>query len=238
MKPGVRLINCARGGIYNEAALVEGLKSGKLAGVALDVFVEEPCTDSPLFGMPGRAVHAAPGREHRRGPDASGHRRRRLLIDFLTTGAIRHAVNMSAARSQNARRACAAISTSPIASACCCRSCIAERAASPARCTYRGEVAGKNTKLLTAAFAAGLLETRSTKTINIVNAEVLLRERGIELVEQRRSDMGAFSSVDHRRGHHATKKPSAPPARSSATTCRGWCSSATTGWKPTSTACC
>ncbi|MEQ1906989.1 MAG: hydroxyacid dehydrogenase, partial [Pirellulaceae bacterium] len=53
LKPGVRLINCARGGIFNEAALVEGLKRGRIAGVALDVFAEEPCTDSPLFGMPG-----------------------------------------------------------------------------------------------------------------------------------------------------------------------------------------
>src|SRR5207237_290690 len=52
MKPGVRLINAARGGIYNEETLVEGLKSGKLGGVALDVFVEEPCTNSPLFGIP------------------------------------------------------------------------------------------------------------------------------------------------------------------------------------------
>src|SRR5258705_11486077 len=52
MKPGVRLINAARGGIYNEEALAEGLRSGKLGGVALDVFVEEPCTDSPLFGLP------------------------------------------------------------------------------------------------------------------------------------------------------------------------------------------
>ena len=53
IKPGARLINCARGGIYNEAALIGGLKSGRLAGVALDVYEEEPCTDSPLFGMPG-----------------------------------------------------------------------------------------------------------------------------------------------------------------------------------------
>ncbi len=52
-KPGIRLINCARGGIYEEAALVEGLKSGKIGGVALDVFEYEPCTNSPLFGMPG-----------------------------------------------------------------------------------------------------------------------------------------------------------------------------------------
>jgi D-3-phosphoglycerate dehydrogenase / 2-oxoglutarate reductase len=53
LKKGVRLINCARGGIYNEAALVEGLKSGQIAGVALDVYSEEPCTQNALFGMPG-----------------------------------------------------------------------------------------------------------------------------------------------------------------------------------------
>ena len=53
LKPGVRLINAARGGIYDEPALVAGLQSGKLAGVALDVFETEPCTNSPLFGMPG-----------------------------------------------------------------------------------------------------------------------------------------------------------------------------------------
>ena len=53
LKKGARLINCARGGIYDEAALVEGLKSGQIAGVALDVYPEEPCTKSPLFGMPG-----------------------------------------------------------------------------------------------------------------------------------------------------------------------------------------
>ena len=49
LKPGVRLINAARGGIYDEAALAEGLKAGKIGGVALDVYATEPCTDSPLF---------------------------------------------------------------------------------------------------------------------------------------------------------------------------------------------
>ncbi len=60
---------------------------------------------------------------------------------------------------------------------------------------YRGEVAAKNTRLITASFAVGLLAQALEQETNIVNAEVLLRERGVELVEERRSDMGAFSSV-------------------------------------------
>ena len=53
LKPGVRMVNCARGGIYDEQALLKGLQSGVIAGVALDVFEEEPCTESPVFGGPG-----------------------------------------------------------------------------------------------------------------------------------------------------------------------------------------
>ena len=53
MRPTVRLINCARGGIYDEAALVEAIKAKRIGGVALDVYANEPCTDSPLFGLPG-----------------------------------------------------------------------------------------------------------------------------------------------------------------------------------------
>jgi D-3-phosphoglycerate dehydrogenase len=75
---------------------------------------------------------------------------------------------------------------------------LAQLASAPVkRCTleYRGEVAAKNTKLITSSFAAGLLAHALEEELNIVNAEVLLRERGIDMVEQRKSDMGAFSSV-------------------------------------------
>jgi D-3-phosphoglycerate dehydrogenase len=193
LKPGVRLINCARGGIYNEAALVEGLKRGKIAGVALDVFVTEPCTDSPLFGMPGVLATPHLGASTEEAQAQVAVEGIGLLVDFLTTGAIRHAVNMTPLDAKTladlrgyldvAYRLgllLAQCETAPI------KRCKLE---------FRGDVAGKNTKLITASFAAGLLEQALEQEINIVNAEVLLRERGIELIEQRKAETGAFTSV-------------------------------------------
>jgi D-3-phosphoglycerate dehydrogenase len=193
LKPGVRLINCARGGIYNEAALVEGLKSGKIGGVALDVFVTEPCTDSPLFGMPGVLATPHLGASTEEAQAQVAVEGIGLLVDYLTTGAIRHAVNMTPLDAKTLAELrgyldvayrlgllLAQCETAPI------KRCNLE---------FRGDVAGKNTKLITASFAAGLLEQALEQEINIVNAEVLLRERGIELVEQRKAETGAFTSV-------------------------------------------
>jgi D-3-phosphoglycerate dehydrogenase len=205
LKGGVRLINCARGGIYDEAALVEGLKSGQIAGVALDVFASEPCTSSPLFGMPGVLATPHLGASTEEAQAQVAVEGVGLLVDFLTTGTIRHSVNMTPLDAKTLAEMrgyldvgyrlgmlLAQLATSAIK-----------------RCTleYRGEVAGKNTKLVTASFAAGLLAHALAEEINIVNAEVLLRERGLELVERRRSDMGAFSSlvlaeVETERGTH------------------------------------
>ena len=192
LKPGVRLINCARGGIYDEEALVEGLRRGVIGGVALDVFEKEPCTDSPLFGMPGVLVTPHLGASTEEAQSQVAVEGVGLLVDFLTTGAIRHAVNSSAIDPAALEGVRGFID-------------LAWRlglllsqldAASPRSCSiaYRGEIAARNTRLVTAAFAAGLLEG-SIEGVNIVNAEMLLRERGIELVEQSRTDPGAFSSV-------------------------------------------
>ncbi|MFM7243107.1 MAG: phosphoglycerate dehydrogenase [Planctomycetaceae bacterium] len=192
LKPGVRLVNCARGGIYDEAALVEGLKRGVIGGVALDVFEKEPCTDSPLFGMPGVLVTPHLGASTEEAQSQVAVEGVGLLVDFLTTGAVRHAVNSSAidpAAIEGVRgfldlawRLGQLLSQLDSGHP---RSC---------SISYRGEIASRNTRLVTAAFAAGLLE-HACEDVNIVNAEMLLRERGIELVEQSRTDPGAFSSV-------------------------------------------
>ncbi len=193
LKPGVRLINCARGGIYNEAALVAGLKSGKIAGVALDVFEEEPCTNSPLFGMPGVVCTPHLGASTEEAQTQVAVEACELLIDFLSTGAIRHAVNMAPL---DARQLEAIRNEIGIAYRLgLLMAQLHQGNCQSVHLTYRGEVAEKNTKLISSAFAAGLLESALEEDVNIVNAEVLLRERGIELSEESRSEMGGFRSL-------------------------------------------
>jgi D-3-phosphoglycerate dehydrogenase len=192
LKPGVRLVNCARGGIYDEKALVEGLKSGVIGGVALDVFEQEPCTDSPLFSMPGVLVTPHLGASTEEAQSQVAVEGVGLLVDFLSTGAIRHSVNSSPIDPASLEGVRGFLDLAWRLGVL-----LAQLEEGPPRsCSiaYRGEIASRNTRLVTAAFAAGLLES-ALEDVNIVNSEVLLRDRGIELVEQSRTDPGAFSSV-------------------------------------------
>ena len=192
LKPGVRLVNCARGGIYDERALVEGLTRGVIGGVALDVFEKEPCTDSPLFGMPGVLVTPHLGASTEEAQSQVAVEGVGLLVDFLSTGSIRHSVNSSPIDPASLEGVRGFLDLAWRLGVL-----LAQLEEGPPRsCSiaYRGEIAARNTRLVTAAFAAGLLES-ALEDVNIVNSEVLLRDRGIELVEQSRSDPGAFSSV-------------------------------------------
>jgi len=193
LKPGVRLINCARGGIYDEDALVEGLKSGKIGGVALDVFASEPCKQHALFGMPGVLCTPHLGASTEEAQTQVAVEGCHLLIDYLTTGAIRCAVNMTTIDPTKLDAVRDYLNIGYRLGLMLAQ--LAEKPAKGCKLTYRGDVAGKETKLITSAFAAGLLEHAMDNQANIVNADVLLKERGIELLEQTRTDMGAFSSV-------------------------------------------
>jgi D-3-phosphoglycerate dehydrogenase len=193
LRPGVRLINCARGGIYDEAALVEGLKDGKLAGVALDVFTVEPCKDSPLFGMPGVLCTPHLGASTEEAQTQVAIEGAQLLVDFLSTGAIRHAVNMPSIDPQKLAGVRDWLDLGYRVGLLLSQ--LDRTPTKACRLSYRGDVASKDTKLIGSCVAAGLLERALGEGVNIVNAEVLLAERGIELVEQSRSAMGAFSSI-------------------------------------------
>ena len=192
MKPGVRLINCARGGIYDEAALVEGLKSGHLGGVALDVYKSEPCTDSPLFAMENVLCTPHLGASTEEAQIGVAVEAVELCINYLSTGEIRSAVNTISLDPQTLK-------------ALRSYADVAHRlglllgqwhngAIQKCELQFNGEIAEKDTRLLMSAFCAGLIENHA-EDANIVNAELLCRERGIEMVRTSNPGHGTFSSV-------------------------------------------
>ncbi len=192
VKPGLRLINAARGGIYDQDAMLEGLKSGKLGGVALDVFENEPCTDSPLFGMKNVVCTPHLGASTEEAQTQVAVEGIHLLLNFLRTGEIRHAVNVASLDPKTLEELRGYLDI-------CHRLGVLLSqwhggGIDKVTLTYRGEISGKDTRMLNNAFCAGLLERAVGDEINIINAEMLLRERGIELSEQKHREMSAFAS--------------------------------------------
>lgn len=192
MKSGMRLVNCARGGIYDEEALAEGLKSGKIAGVALDVYEEEPCTDNPLFGMDGVLCTPHLGASTEEAQTQVAVEAVHLVTNYLTTGEIRHAVNTAAIDPQTLASLKGYIDIAYRMGMLLAQ--WQHSSIDSATLNYRGEVAEHDTKLLTSAFCAGLLQSALDDEVNIINAEVLCRERGIRITEQLSQEMESFSS--------------------------------------------
>ena len=192
LKPGARLINCARGGIYNEAALVQGLESGQLGGVALDVFENEPCTDSPLFGKPGVLCTPHLGASTEEAQTQVAVEAVQLITRFLQSGEIRHAVNTAALDPATLK------SLSGYLQVAYRLGLLAAQwhggAIDRVNLSYRGEISAKDTKILTSALCAGLLEGVVDDEANVINAEVLCKERGIRLSEERSAETTSFRS--------------------------------------------
>lgn len=194
MKPGVRIVNCARGGIVDETALVEALENGHVGGAAIDVFENEPPGDHPLLTDPRVLATPHLGASTEEAQESVAIEAADILTGFLIQGEVRHAVNM------------APISATELAGirvyldlAHRLGLLLAERNRSSrvkaAGVEYRGEVAEKSTRLVTAGFAAGLLSQALDAEVNLVNAEWMAGERGIQLTESRTSESGSFTTL-------------------------------------------
>jgi D-3-phosphoglycerate dehydrogenase len=194
MKKGVRIINCARGGIVDEIALADAIEKGHVAGAALDVFVQEPPGENPLVKLPAVLTTPHLGASTDEAQELVAVEAAEIISGFLLRNEVRHAVNMaplSAAEMVDMKayldlgRRLGLLLAQQNKGA----------GLKAAHLLYRGEAATKNTRLITSSFAAGLLETALSEHVNIVNAELLAKERGIRITESSSSDVGDFSTM-------------------------------------------
>ena len=194
MRKGVRIINCARGGIVDETALADALESGHVAGAALDVFVQEPPTDTRLVNLPNvlATPHLAASTDEAQ--EMVALEAAEIIGGFLLRNEVRYAVNMAPLSATEMADVKAYLDLGRRLGLLLAQQNKGGRLKS-ASVTYRGEVAGKNTRLITSSFTAGLLESALDESINIVNAELLARERGIQVTESSTSEIGDFSTL-------------------------------------------
>lgn len=194
MKKGVRIINCARGGIVDEEALADAIESKHVAGAALDVFVKEPPGENRLTKLPGVLATPHLGASTDEAQELVAVEAAEIISGFLIRSEVRHAVNMipvSAAEMVGlksyldlGRRLGLLLGQLKRGSG-----------VKSANIEYRGEAVGKHTKLITSAFAAGLLENSLTENVNIVNAQLLAQSRGITINETSSREIGDFATL-------------------------------------------
>lgn len=193
MKAGSFIINCARGGIVNETDLLEALESGHIAGAGLDVFEHEPPGDSPLIRHPRVVVTPHLGASTSEAQLNVAVEAAHLMVDFLTKGNIRFAVNtpsLDPAELQDVQRHLDIAYRLGLLQAQMTRGNVRK-----ASIRYQGEAADKNTRLITAGFTMGLLEHALEENINLINAPSLAKERGIKIIEQISSEPADFNTL-------------------------------------------
>ncbi len=191
-KKSVRLINCARGGLIDEAALFEALKSGRVAGAALDVFVTEPATDSPLFGLHNVVCTPHLGASTTEAQENVALQIAEQMSDYLIRGAISNAVNFPSISAEEAPRLKPFVTLAEKLGSFAGQ--LTETGIKQVQVSYEGIVAQMNTRALTSAAIAGLLRPM-LQDVNVVSAPVVAKDRGIIVEETRREAEGDYESL-------------------------------------------
>src|SRR5947208_1554716 len=185
MKKGVRLINCARGGLVDEDALRAALDSGHVAGAAFDVFTEEPATKNPLFGHPNVVCTPHLGAATTEAQENVALQVAEQMSDYLLRGAISNAVNFPSISAEEAPRLRPFIELAEKLGSFAGQ--LTESGIKKVQLTYEGAVAALNTKALTSPALAGVLRP-FLQDVNMVSAPVVTRERGIMVEEVKREN--------------------------------------------------
>lgn len=194
MKDGVRIINCARGGVISEAALVEAIRKGKVAGAALDVFEKEPLpADHPLLGLDQVVLtpHLAASTEEAQSGVALGIAQQ--IADVLVRGIVRNAVNVPSVDAETLKELRPYLILVEKMGAFLAQ--LAEGRMKQVRFEYAGEVAALATSVLTVTFLKGLLNVILEEKVSDVNAPYLAKARGIKVVESSTAESEDYASL-------------------------------------------
>ena len=191
MKHGVRIVNCARGGLIVEDALRAGLDSGKVAAAGIDVFAEEPATKNVLFGAPNVVCTPHLGAATTEAQENVAVQIAEQMADYLTTGAVRNAINMPSITAEEAPRLTPFVRLAEQLGSFAGQ--LTESGVKTIKLEYEGAVAEMNIRALTAAALAGFLQPQ-LQTVNMVSAPAFAKERGIQVEETRRGQAGAYES--------------------------------------------
>ena len=189
MKPGVRVINCARGGLVDEAALAEAIKDGRVAGAAFDVFEVEPATDSPLFNLPNVVVTPHLGAATTEAQENVAIQVAEQMSDYLLTGAVQNAINMPSITAEEAK-----VMGPWIKLAGHLGNFVGQMTDEPLKAVnilYDGEAATMNLDALTSSVIAGIMKPVNPD-VNMVSAPVMAKEKGVKISTTRQDQSGAF----------------------------------------------
>jgi len=192
MKDGVRIINCARGGIINEADLKVALESGKVAGAALDVFETEPAIDNPLFGMDNVVCTPHLGASTTEAQVNVALQVAEQMSDYLVGGAVTNALNMPSISAEDAPKLKPYMKLAEQLGGFAGQ--ITHTAIQEIKISYEGSVAELNTKPLTSIILTNLLKPQ-LESINMVNALKLAEARGIKVSDTRSGSSKDFRSL-------------------------------------------
>ncbi len=190
-KPGVRIINCARGGLISEEALKAGLEAGHIAGAALDVFAVEPATENPLFGMENVICTPHLGAATTEAQENVAIQIAEQMSDYLLNGAVTNALNSPSISAEEAPRLKPFIELAEQLGSFAGQ--LTRTGLKGAKIEYCGEVADMNTRALTSAALAGLLRPLLSE-VNMVSAPAVAAERGIAIDDVRQTQRGVFDS--------------------------------------------